>query len=251
VSIQVRTYIDRSPARAAPSLPTLQRFAAPPRPLYSSTADEADLNQHLIAMFGPNLEGLFEPRTSHRGGGARGGPVRISHTLVIGDLDHPRALELLMGSAGAHLHHHQHGHRLQMMAPPTPPREVASPSEINGLLLEEHRSRADLAAWGVPALTKELATLKSRGHLRGGGGEAHQPLEKAELVRQVADARGLAEEEATCCSVCLSDFTPGDPLRLLPCGHRFHVECIDRWLRSKSVNCPLCNQSIRKSRLSS
>ncbi|XP_078430733.1 RING/U-box superfamily protein [Wolffia australiana] len=42
------------------------------------------------------------------------------------------------------------------------------------------------------------------------------------------------------CAVCLIEFEDGDSLRALPvCGHAFHVDCIDVWLRSHA-NCPLC-----------
>ena len=32
------------------------------------------------------------------------------------------------------------------------------------------------------------------------------------------------------CSICLVDFSGKEKLRLLPCMHRFHPECIDPWL---------------------
>ncbi|KAL8027072.1 hypothetical protein ABFX02_14G071900 [Erythranthe guttata] len=42
------------------------------------------------------------------------------------------------------------------------------------------------------------------------------------------------------CAVCLSSFEDGDECRKLGlCGHEFHVECIDRWLRSHDT-CPIC-----------
>jgi hypothetical protein len=42
------------------------------------------------------------------------------------------------------------------------------------------------------------------------------------------------------CAVCLTEFAADDRLRLLPpCGHAFHVGCIDTWLASSST-CPLC-----------
>ncbi|KAM0889756.1 hypothetical protein ACQ4PT_027497 [Festuca glaucescens] len=42
------------------------------------------------------------------------------------------------------------------------------------------------------------------------------------------------------CAVCLAEMADGEKGRLLPgCGHRFHVECIDRWFRTNST-CPLC-----------
>ena len=32
------------------------------------------------------------------------------------------------------------------------------------------------------------------------------------------------------CAICLADFEKGDRLRILPCGHIFHVEEVDAWL---------------------
>jgi hypothetical protein len=31
------------------------------------------------------------------------------------------------------------------------------------------------------------------------------------------------------CTFCISDYENLDKLRVLPCGHKFHVECIDKW----------------------
>ncbi|KAG0035009.1 E3 ubiquitin-protein ligase rnf13 [Podila clonocystis] len=42
------------------------------------------------------------------------------------------------------------------------------------------------------------------------------------------------------CAVCLDEFEEGEELRLLPCRHEFHCECIDPWLTRKSSTCPLC-----------
>jgi hypothetical protein len=45
------------------------------------------------------------------------------------------------------------------------------------------------------------------------------------------------------CAVCLAALTRGT--RKLPCGHTFHVPCIDRWKRScpgGSATCPMCRE---------
>ncbi|KAJ2541490.1 hypothetical protein EV175_006139, partial [Coemansia sp. RSA 1933] len=42
------------------------------------------------------------------------------------------------------------------------------------------------------------------------------------------------------CIVCIDDFVVGTRMRILPCGHNYHIECIDPWLTSKSSLCPLC-----------
>ncbi|XP_004509462.1 RING-H2 finger protein ATL80-like [Cicer arietinum] len=42
------------------------------------------------------------------------------------------------------------------------------------------------------------------------------------------------------CAICLSEFTAGEEVRVLPqCGHGFHVACVDTWLGSHS-SCPSC-----------
>lgn len=47
------------------------------------------------------------------------------------------------------------------------------------------------------------------------------------------------------CGVCLIDFDDGDELRVLPCGHHFHRECIDHWLLTSSTVCPVDKQDLQ------
>lgn len=45
------------------------------------------------------------------------------------------------------------------------------------------------------------------------------------------------------CSVCLGHMTR-QATRTLPCGHVFHVRCVDRWKRScpSDPTCPMCRE---------
>ncbi|KAJ0968605.1 hypothetical protein J5N97_025522 [Dioscorea zingiberensis] len=46
------------------------------------------------------------------------------------------------------------------------------------------------------------------------------------------------------CGICLSEFTDGDRVRVLPaCAHGFHVTCVDAWLASRP-SCPTCCAAI-------
>lgn len=48
------------------------------------------------------------------------------------------------------------------------------------------------------------------------------------------------------CAICLGVFTVGEKMKVLPsCGHGFHPECIDAWLRTQP-NCPLCRAFAAK-----
>ncbi|CAO3567657.1 unnamed protein product [Mortierella alpina] len=51
-------------------------------------------------------------------------------------------------------------------------------------------------------------------------------------------------EEATC-AICLGDYRPDETIRLLPCQHHFHLECVDQWLLTDK-SCPLCKHDIDK-----
>jgi len=52
-------------------------------------------------------------------------------------------------------------------------------------------------------------------------------------------------EDATC-TICIEDLAPGAEVRRLRCGHVYHRECVDAWLR-RSRSCCLCKQAIDSS----
>eukprot|EP00747_Dinoflagellata_sp_TGD_P035509 gnl/TRDRNA2_/TRDRNA2_137911_c0_seq2.p1 gnl/TRDRNA2_/TRDRNA2_137911_c0~~gnl/TRDRNA2_/TRDRNA2_137911_c0_seq2.p1 ORF type:complete len:407 (+),score=48.32 gnl/TRDRNA2_/TRDRNA2_137911_c0_seq2:48-1223(+) len=47
----------------------------------------------------------------------------------------------------------------------------------------------------------------------------------------------------TVCAICMERFVEGDCIRLLPCLHRYHVRCVDRWLVSRWM-CPICKNKV-------
>ena len=48
------------------------------------------------------------------------------------------------------------------------------------------------------------------------------------------------------CSICLGAYEGGDVQRILPCFHRFHSACVDRWLIEGRGECPVCKTSVRQ-----
>lgn len=57
-------------------------------------------------------------------------------------------------------------------------------------------------------------------------------------------AEGETDDGPTPCTICLEDFCVGEKVKVLPCGHEYHCECIEPWLLEKSSLCPLCKQNI-------
>ncbi|KAM7415391.1 hypothetical protein PAMA_019967 [Pampus argenteus] len=50
----------------------------------------------------------------------------------------------------------------------------------------------------------------------------------------------------TQCQICFCDYTDGEKLRMLPCFHDYHVQCIDRWLK-ENITCPICRVNLADS----
>jgi hypothetical protein len=49
------------------------------------------------------------------------------------------------------------------------------------------------------------------------------------------------------CPICLADFA-GQSVVRAPCGHDFHLECLEEWVtrtRSQTAGCPLCRESLQ------
>ena len=62
-------------------------------------------------------------------------------------------------------------------------------------------------------------------------------------AEQAADSASAPEA----CSICLVDYDRGDQVRAFNgCVHRFHAECIDKWLE-RSSHCPLCRADFSSS----
>ena len=59
------------------------------------------------------------------------------------------------------------------------------------------------------------------------------------IYAQVKLHKNKANSTTSCCSICLADYKDTDVLRDLPdCGHLFHLECVDSWLKLHAT-CPV------------
>ncbi|XP_047312318.1 E3 ubiquitin-protein ligase MPSR1-like [Impatiens glandulifera] len=53
----------------------------------------------------------------------------------------------------------------------------------------------------------------------------------------------VTEESLEECPICLSEYEIGGELKEMPCKHRFHMGCIEKWL-GMNGSCPVCRYSM-------
>lgn len=91
---------------------------------------------------------------------------------------------------------------------------------------------------GQPALRPPQG---QRGHARRAASAeppSNRPARLPPAVPWGPELGGCAE-----CAICLGDFTPGQPVAALACGHNFDVACLGRWA-TQHRDCPLCRRPI-------
>lgn len=67
----------------------------------------------------------------------------------------------------------------------------------------------------------------------GIGPNTHAPSRASDSNENAGDIATLG------CPICTDDFEKGQDVRVLPCNHKFHPDCIDPWLLNVSGTCPL------------
>lgn len=85
--------------------------------------------------------------------------------------------------------------------------------------------------------TRKITAADLRAKESGGGGPGGDGKEDEEEVESTGDTPS--------CAICMQDYKENDELRILPCGHEFHCECVDKWLPMKKI-CPLCRHDVTK-----
>ncbi|XWS39889.1 hypothetical protein CRYUN_Cryun18bG0093200 [Craigia yunnanensis] len=123
-------------------------------------------------------------------------------------------------------------------------------------LLADDFRLVDAVDWG-----SEISTGRSAGSSLTSQTENYQLLQETNkkppgLTKEALDSLPLevfsSEEvdverklsrESRDCSICLDSFRDEDVLTRLPCGHRFHLACLDPWVRTCG-DCPYCRRSI-------
>uniref|UniRef100_W5KDY1 Ring finger protein 150a n=1 Tax=Astyanax mexicanus TaxID=7994 RepID=W5KDY1_ASTMX len=76
------------------------------------------------------------------------------------------------------------------------------------------------------------------------GDAAKKAISKLQ-VRTIRKGDKETESEFDNCAVCIETYKPNDVVRILPCRHVFHKNCVDPWLQDHRT-CPMCKMNILK-----
>ncbi|KAK1317897.1 NEP1-interacting protein-like 1 [Acorus calamus] len=166
-----------------------------------------------VALLGGHRERLMEKTTSF--------------TLGLQSLMGRCPSDLQTRLLGLMIQTRPYGHRFSRYAP------LISESVIRNVSMLGPEDRG-LEVW----VELEMVIVHSRD--REGTGEE---LETVRYDQSAADE----EEEEVVCPVCLQNFVVGEEIKSTPCGHRFHGECIFRWM-GRSRTCPMCRSSVRRAK---
>ena len=63
------------------------------------------------------------------------------------------------------------------------------------------------------------------------------------LTKTLVTPEDLTNDETKDCVICLEEFTSGEEVVKLTCGHLFHEECILGWLKI-NCTCPMCRLEL-------
>jgi len=66
-----------------------------------------------------------------------------------------------------------------------------------------------------------------------------------QVTRMASDAARVSAPGECCCVVCLEPMRRAEIVRILPCCHFYHKDCVDRWLQ-RHKRCPVCNGDIEQ-----
>ena len=66
-----------------------------------------------------------------------------------------------------------------------------------------------------------------------------QTMAPASQGADVSSSSANQDDHVLGCSICTEDFLVGEDVRVLPCDHKFHPQCVDPWLTNVSGTCPL------------
>ncbi|KAL8454625.1 hypothetical protein Emed_000346 [Eimeria media] len=102
---------------------------------------------------------------------------------------------------------------------------------------EQQQPKGDPLAASSGA-TEKTAPTPATSSSSSSSSRGREVCDAAAVVRSIGRV-GAPDDANASCAICFEPFLASALVRLLPCQHVFHAECIDAWLQ-RSLLCPLC-----------
>ncbi|KAL8956992.1 MAG: hypothetical protein Q9183_006171, partial [Haloplaca sp. 2 TL-2023] len=245
-------------------------------PVYSmkdgnSSADVLQILESNTTITGPTT--ISEHESDNGGGGILGKSPTTAVAMIIlysitGLITTLFLIIIIVGAFRAHRHPERYGPR-NMVGRPRQSRakglaramletlpivkfgdnENPKPVDQHGerdIEMAPHQTTADSSSQGPQAPTTESTSQSPKPDAIDTTPTAAAPSENTPAPAEPASSDPMANAvNGLACSVCVDDFTKGQDVRVLPCNHKFHPECIDPWLLNVSGTCPLCRVDLR------
>eukprot|EP00440_Ansanella_granifera_P011419 gb/GFBE01012389.1/.p1 GENE.gb/GFBE01012389.1/~~gb/GFBE01012389.1/.p1 ORF type:complete len:305 (+),score=51.00 gb/GFBE01012389.1/:1-915(+) len=109
------------------------------------------------------------------------------------------------------------------------------------VLSDRENAQRNLA--GMQALAELLTTLLPNAGVEQEVVESRTGTMTFNEANMPRSDTGPQDDSERQCMVCLERFQDGENLRILPCLHRYHLGCVDRWLK-ENRHCPVCKHDI-------
>jgi hypothetical protein len=120
--------------------------------------------------------------------------------------------------------------------------ESRGPNDATGITNDHATTGAtDLEATNTAETTRDVPVAPAAEEHQEGIAPAQPVMAAASNGKDSA-----SYDENLGCSICTEDFEMGQDLRVLPCDHKFHPECVDPWLLNVSGTCPLWYVNVKR-----
>ncbi|KAL5722835.1 RING-type E3 ubiquitin transferase [Ranunculus cassubicifolius] len=73
--------------------------------------------------------------------------------------------------------------------------------------------------------------------------EGPKPASKSSIEAMPKVVVTEDDKEKECCPICIEDWVIGEEAREMPCKHRYHGKCIEKWLNMHG-SCPVCRHKM-------
>ncbi|KAL7593973.1 E3 ubiquitin-protein ligase At4g11680 [Lactuca sativa] len=100
----------------------------------------------------------------------------------------------------------------------------------------------------VPIISNLLGYNMNAGSINRGASE-EQILKlpswkyKHIIEPDLEQGKSIVDSSTTECCICLAKYKENEEMRQLGCSHKFHMKCVDQWLKIVSC-CPLCKKEL-------